>query len=145
MIAMNPPKRPNLITVLLAAACLLSLALSSCIVTTVEKLAPDLSPRRVETKQSWDVVERGRLVGQVRLLKILDPRGDVTMYHVTHQDGQQAGWVGMDGRAWRDEPFQHGLVLVGMDTMAESLRKLLELDALPDLLPSESESAVAQK
>lgn len=146
MIAMNPPKRPNLITVPVVA-CLLLFLLggTSCVVTTVEKLAPDLSPRRVEEQKVWDVVEAGLPVGAVRLLTILDPRGPVTMYHVTHLDGQQAGWIDLHGRAFRDEPFRKGLVLVGMDTMAENLRRLLELDQLPLVLPAADKADIAQK
>lgn len=142
MIAMTPPKRPNLITARSAAACLLPLlAAPACIVTTVEKLPPDLSPRAVEERESWDVLRDGGLVGSLHLLTIRDSRGDVTMYHVRHADGQQAGWIDLSGRAFRDEPFRRGLQMIGMNTMAESLRDILDLQGMPQIVASEKASA----
>lgn len=145
MIAMTPPKRPNLITARSAAACLLLTAASSCIVTTVEKLPPDLAPRAVREHKSWDVLREGEVVGSLHLLEILDSRGPVTMYHVRHADGQQAGWIEMNGRAFRDEPFRSGLQLVGMNTMAESLRALLELKGAPQVVAIDDEQETASE
>ena len=143
---MNPPKRPNSIAASVTA-CLLLLGLnlaSSCVVTTVEDIGPDASPRKVVEKQSWDAVQDGKIVGHLKLLDILDPAGLITMYHVSYADGQQAGWIDLQGRAFRDEPFKDGLVLVGMDPMRESLRRLLDLEFAPVLLPAARRARVAQ-
>jgi hypothetical protein len=128
---MIPPNRPNLI---LAAACLASLSLlSGCIVQVTEKLGPDGAPRPVQELGLWQVELDGREVGRVKRIRIEDPVQPKELYKVEHADGQHAGWIDLSGRAWRDEPFHREMVLVGMDSMAASVRDLLDLRRLPEL------------
>ncbi len=150
MIAMNPPTRPNLMQASVTACLLPLLAVSaSCVVTTVEKLAPDAAPRAVEKQSSWDVVLDHVQVGKLHLLEVQGPSGKVRFYHVTYPDGQQAGWIDVLGRAFRDKRIDEegpdGTVHVGMDTMEESLRKLLELARAPRVVPSVADEVLAQR
>ena len=150
MIAMNPPKRPNLIKASVAACLLSALApLSSCVVTVVEKLPPDASPRAVHEKARWDVTVDGARVGSLELLEIADPDDPVVLYRVCYPDGQQAGWIDMLGRAFREKRIEEtgpdGLRHIGMNTMQESLRRLLELSTAPIVMPATEDDTVASR
>lgn len=136
MIAMIPPNRPKLIWSS-AAVCLACCVLLGC-VTRVERLPPDLGPRPVVLLERWDVEVNGQPVGRMTLLRVEDEVSPQTLYKVEHADGQHAGWIDVQGRAWREEPFREGLVLVTMDTMAEDLRVLLELGRQPELRAREA-------
>ena len=136
---MIPPNRPNLILEP-AAACLL-FVLSGCVTTETIKLGPlpsDAAPRPAKVIEAWDALDKSqRVVGRVELVRVATREASETFYVVRFANGQHAGWIDRFGRAWREEPFRDGLVLVTTDTMAEDLRRLLELPRAPKLRPAQ--------
>lgn len=143
MIAMIPPNRPKLIRSAAAVCLAFFLMAGSCVSETV-RVGPDMSPRAVTTLKRWDARALGRRVGNVTLMRIEDRDIPQTLYKVEHGGGQHAGWIDMRGRAWREEPFQQGLVLVTMDTLVEGVRQLLELPRSPELRPVERTELAAR-
>ncbi|MDP6423133.1 MAG: hypothetical protein QGG14_00180 [Planctomycetota bacterium] len=137
MIAMIPPNRPNLIK-LSAVACL-TLCVLGCTTTTIELIPPDMSPRPVRSLARWGVEMDGRRVGSLVLIRVEDRDHPEQFYVVKHADGQTAGKIDLQGRAWREEPFRDRPVLVAMDTMAQDLMVLLELPRQPAIVLLEAD------
>lgn len=119
--------RPSLLAVLvvaLAAACV-----------TEKTTEPPVRPIPVEELGRWRVVLGGRDVGVLRQVRLQLPEQPAPFYLVEHPSGARAGMIDHQGRAYRDEIFGDRRVLVGMGSMAEDLRLLLELPERPAIEP----------
>ncbi|GEM_PF-6557116 len=120
-----------------ALAILPALLLPGCFVeTTRTRIGAEFRPRPVEVLKDYRVLAGGREVGRMRLLKIHTGKEGETWYQVLRKDGQEVGRIDLLGRAFRQEPFREGWVLVSMDRVEENLRILFELRDPPVLAPA---------
>ncbi|PIE23741.1 MAG: hypothetical protein CSA62_06435 [Planctomycetota bacterium] len=117
-----------------ATLLLLSALLLVGCVSESTKVSP-VRPIAVEELGRWRVERSGSLVGVLKKLRLQDRAKPDPFYLVEHASGQQAGMIDHLGRAYRTDPFSGERVLVGMGSMQEDLRLLLELSELPEILP----------
>lgn len=87
----------------------------------------------VEVVTSWKVLEKGGVVGRVLKVRLPQAADKEPFFLVQWPNGSPVGRIDGKGRAYRYEPFKKGLVLVGMDSLEEDVKVLLELGELPTL------------
>ncbi len=110
------------------------LFLPTCTETTrVRRRGVEIQPESVKILASWKVRVQGGVVGRVLKVRLPDASDKEPFYLVQWPNGGPVGRIDGKGRAYRYEPFKKGLVLVGMDSLEEDVKALLELSSLPKL------------
>ena len=110
------------------------LFLPGCTETTrVRRRGVDLQLEKVQVLVSWKVKSQGGIVGRVLKVRLPGALDKEPFYLVQWPNGGPVGRIDGKGRAYRYEPFKKGLVLIGMDSLEEDVKALLELTQLPKL------------
>lgn len=99
----------------------------------MRRLGGELRLEKVDVLASWKVFEGKDVVGRVLKVRIPGAKDKEPFYLVQWPGGGPVGRIDGMGRAYRYEPFKEGLVLVGMDSLEEDVKTLLELSSVPKL------------
>ena len=113
---------------------LLALLTAACVAPVPEF---DHAPRRVDELARWDVWSHGERVGEMLLLEIQDPRGEVSFYHVRNRNGQWLGFVDRQGRVYQRVPFSTTELFRGVHPMPQALALLCQVEGPVAVLPLE--------
>lgn len=92
--------------------------------------------------QRWEIVQKGEMLGILRLLRVRQPDQDEEFYQVQRVDGQICGEIDRKGRGWRHQPFQKEMAFLGMDSMEKNVIKLLEVDGKIEIREWNEKAAV---